>query len=984
MSHADKLAWPYGECCDIELRENNMLKKRLLTCTLTLVMASAMAFISAGQASAEEEKPEGTILSPEEYGYGYIPVDIDVYDVPQRKNAPGLLRETAEAELPSAYRSDKEVWAQNIKIRDQKRTSLCWAFSGCTAAEYSYAKEVYEETGEIIDMEEAPGHLGQFYYHRVDDPLGNTSGDSNGISSGENWALLGGNLIVGMQHMSTWSGLVSEERAPFSETNQHVTSDYIWEGPEEVYPTEIAYGNNDMVLQESIFIKKIDRDSLKQLILKYGAVSSSMDFNYRKYMNLDETDPETGEKYYIGRSYYNYKDSYSADHAVTIVGWDDNYPKENFAHDIAPEKDENGNETVYSHEESIEMTTPENDGAWIVQNSWGDYVHEGGILYVSYENVDFRSENYFFVFDMQSPDAYKYNFLYDGTAGCADITDLKDGEAVPFRTLPGTRAANVFTNTTGEPVSIDAVGFTTYNNGLSYYDVSVYTDLKDPEDPCSGICHGTTRISSVYVGCKTAELDSEVTVLPGETFSIVFSFDEFNAFGIEESIELTYTYFEAEIQPGQSFFCGENSEEWTDMSDYEACYRIKAFANPAKDVTKAPSAEELIYNGEDQELVSGAEAVDLTVVYTLGENETEAPETGYSAEVPTGKDAGTYYVWYRVTEADGTAVSKPRCVAAAIAEKPVSITAKDQTVSYKGSIAQGVNMVDVSGILEGHRLEGIMLDSDSTSIVTSGGTITPSDALIMAGDADVTDNYDITYETGVLTVRENSIPLSVDPPKKGEDEKGGKTEEEGEKKPDPDKPEEPTVQYSSEWVEGKWYNRDGTQTYKPKGGWKTDKKGTYYIDSAGWYPRNRWQRIDGKSYYFDRYGYMERNAYRNGWYMGSDGVWDGKKKADGWRQYSGGWRYFTADGIPLADGWQNIDGSCYYFNTEGYAVQGEYVQGWWLDKKSCRQVYPYMAAWHKNIRGWWYGDSSGWYAKKGTYIIDGVRYTFDAEGYLAE
>ncbi len=331
-------------------------------------------------------------------------------------------------------------------------------------------------------------------------------------------------------------------------------------------------------------------------------------------------------------------------------------------------------------------------------------------------------------------------------------------------------------------------------------------------------------------------------------------------------------------------------------------------------------------------MVSGAEAVDLTEVYALGDNETEAPETGYSTEIPTGKDPGTYYVWYRVEE-DGTAVSKARCVVAAIAGKPVSITAKDQTVSVKGKIRQGVGMVDVSGILEGHRLMKVKLVSSGTAAVTSEGIIIPSDAVILAREGNVTGNYDITYEPGVLTVKKaQSKPSYDDPTEKGdEDEKEDQDEEEEDngdkedkedkpdKETDPDKPEE--VRYFAEWVNGKWYNKDGTQTYRPKAVWKRNEKGSYYIDDAGWYPRSRWQKIDG--------------------------IW-------------------------------------YYFNAEGYVVQGEYVQGWWLDRVSGRWTYPYRATWHKNNRGWWYGDSTGWYAKNRTYIIDGKVYKFDADGYLIE
>ena len=127
--------------------------------------------------------------------------------------------------------------------------------------------------------------------------------------------------------------------------------------------------------------------------------------------------------------------------------------------------------------------------------------------------------------------------------------------------------------------------------------------------------------------------------------------------------------------------------------------------------------------------------------------------------------------------------------------------------------------------------------------------------------------------------------------------------------------------YSSEWMKGKWYNKDGSQTYKPTGAWVQDDKGWMFKDTAGWYPTNRWQRINGK------------------WY---------------------------------------------YFHEDGHAASGEFVQGWWVNEKTCQCTYPYKSQWHKTAKGWWYGDKTGWYAKNNTYIIDGVAYTFDNEGYLVD
>ena len=66
----------------------------------------------------------------------------------------------------------------------------------------------------------------------------------------------------------------------------------------------------------------------------------------------------------------------------------------------------------------------------------------------------------------------------------------------------------------------------------------------------------------------------------------------------------------------------------------------------------------------------------------------------------------------------------------------------------------------------------------------------------------------------------------------------------------------PKPTYFGEWVNGVWYNADGSQTYGPKGGWKSNSTGWWYEDD-GWYPKNQNLWIDGVKYYFNAEGYWK-------------------------------------------------------------------------------------------------------------------------------
>ena len=185
--------------------------------------------------------------------------------------------------------------------------------------------------------------------------------------------------------------------------------------------------------------------------------------------------------------------------------------------------------------------------------------------------------------------------------------------------------------------------------------------------------------------------------------------------------------------------------------------------------------------------------------------------------------------------------------------------------------------------------------------------------------------------------------------------------------------------YSSEWINGTWYNKNGKPEAGRVGFWKHNKKGYWFEDLSGWYAKNQWQKIDGKWYYFDKEGYMESNAYRNGYYLTKSGAWDGKKAAAGWKQNQKGWWYALSGTTCLKKCWKKINGSWYYFKSSGYAAKNEYISGWWIGSNNA-WTYKYKAKWTRKQSGWFFGDTSGWVAKKASYSIDEKKYSFDANG----
>jgi len=187
--------------------------------------------------------------------------------------------------------------------------------------------------------------------------------------------------------------------------------------------------------------------------------------------------------------------------------------------------------------------------------------------------------------------------------------------------------------------------------------------------------------------------------------------------------------------------------------------------------------------------------------------------------------------------------------------------------------------------------------------------------------------------------------------------------------------------YANEWVKGVWYNGEGKPDADRTGKWKKNSKGWWFEDGTGWYAKNCWQKINGKWYYFGKDGYMEKNAYRNGYWLTSGGAWDGKKKVPGWKKDKNGWWWYAlGKGSYPKNSWLKIDGKWYYFQDEGYMIQDTFIQGYWLDSSGAMTDFA-RCSWHRNKKGWWYGNSNGWYAT-GTCYIDGRVYNFEDTGYL--
>ena len=151
----------------------------------------------------------------------------------------------------------------------------------------------------------------------------------------------------------------------------------------------------------------------------------------------------------------------------------------------------------------------------------------------------------------------------------------------------------------------------------------------------------------------------------------------------------------------------------------------------AASVKTAPTAKALTYSGSAQELITAGEAENGSTQYAVGDNGTTAPTSGFSATVPTGTDAKTYYVWYRATSTHGS--SAAACVPVTIGQKSVAgatITLDHTQLTYNGS-AQSVS---VSGVT----VDGKNLTTSDYDVSGNTGTAKGSYTVTITGKGNYT------------------------------------------------------------------------------------------------------------------------------------------------------------------------------------------------------------------------------------------------------
>lgn len=205
-------------------------------------------------------------------------------------------------------------------IKSQSVFGTCWAFAGWRQQRAACCGGEEPKAYDLSELQLAYGA-----YHTPETPRKGLEGDSLTVST-DDFLNIGGNNLLTTFISASWIGAVDEE----------ANSEVAWSEADSSYvlPEEYYYNHNAVVLENAYWMMMKDTDTIKKAIMDYGAVASGM------YYTVSYVNYKNGVY-----CYYNH-DTKSTNHAVTIVGWDDNFSKENFA------------------------TEAPGDGAWLIKNSY--------------------------------------------------------------------------------------------------------------------------------------------------------------------------------------------------------------------------------------------------------------------------------------------------------------------------------------------------------------------------------------------------------------------------------------------------------------------------------------------------------------------------------------------------------------------------------------------------------------------------------------
>ncbi len=322
-------------------------------------------YILSDEVIVPKVKLQITKGAEEDNNYGYIKVDLP-FDIPLAGNNRRL-------KSSSSYYDNREALPD---IRSQNPYETCWSFATIGAAEADLIAD--GKADRSVDLSEI--HTAYYASHGYSDPKGCRE-DMTACNG--NWLDNGGNPIQAYRLLSNLVGMADEKTASYSEGIDYDP------GPEHAFDLDCVQ------VRGAYLINVNDRDGIRKAIREHGGVITS-------YYDSNSWYSDTYNSYYCP------DDHAYTNHAVMFVGWNDDFPRNNFKG----------------------VSKPEGDGAWLVRNSWG--VNEDshkGYFWISYYDKGFLNADDAIAIDACT-DMYDFCYAYDGQPTHDTVIPVNESQVI--------------------------------------------------------------------------------------------------------------------------------------------------------------------------------------------------------------------------------------------------------------------------------------------------------------------------------------------------------------------------------------------------------------------------------------------------------------------------------------------------------------------------------------------------------------------------
>jgi C1A family cysteine protease len=329
----------------------------------------------------------------------------------------------------------------------------------------------------------------------------------------------GGNALQATAYLARWAGPVSAAAEP--------------------YPDGLVAGLKPLKHVQQVLLLPPRKGALANAAIKWaltthGAVESAMYLDPSVASGSSAVYNATAAAYYCATGH-------TANHAVDIVGWNNAYPKADFA------------------------TKPPGNGAFLVRNSWGASWGQGGYFWVSYYDAGLgRSENALFC-GAESTTDYRTIYQYDPLGWTEQAAIGYASDTAWFANRFKARAAG----------KLKAVSFYSSASGSRYW---VYANLGGPSGR-----HLVASGTLAWPGYRTVRLATQLSLVAGRFFSVAVKLTTPGShypIPLEERIK---GYSDAATAAAGQSYVSSNGLTWTDVTraagQRETNVCLKAFAS---------------------------------------------------------------------------------------------------------------------------------------------------------------------------------------------------------------------------------------------------------------------------------------------------------------------------------------------------------------------------------------------------------------------